>query len=71
MVDDMDKTKVNFFCPSATVKIIDEMAAADHRDRTSMLNTMVDFYLSHNNPNTKPVTNGAKRTATKKKAGAR
>ena len=71
MVDDMDKTKVNFFCPSATVKIIDEMAAADHRDRTSMLNKIVDFYLSLNNPHSEPRTNGARRTATKKKAGAR
>lgn len=46
----MDKTKVNFYCPTATVKIIDEMAKADHRDRTSLLNKMIDFYLTHNPP---------------------
>lgn len=66
----MTKTKINFFCPTATVKIIDEMAAADHRDRTSMLNKMIDFYLSLNKLETEP--NGAKRTiAMKKKAGSR
>jgi hypothetical protein len=66
----MTKQKVNFYCPTATVEIIDRMAAADHRDRTSMLNKIVDFYLSLNNPNIEP-TNGAKRTAAKRKAGAR
>lgn len=61
----MTKTKLNFYCPSATVKIIDAMAAADLRDRTSMLNKMVNFYISHN-----PEPNGAKPAATKK-AGTR
>jgi hypothetical protein len=42
----MTKTKINFYCPSATVKIIDSMAAADHRDRTSMLNKIVDDYIT-------------------------
>jgi hypothetical protein len=74
-MDSMSKTKLNFYCPTDTVEIIDRMAEADHRDRTSMLNKMIDFYLSHN-PNPEPATtNGAKRTATprtaKKKAGVR
>ena len=43
----MDKHKVNFLCPMETVKVIDDLAQADHRDRTSMLNRMIDFYLSH------------------------
>ena len=62
----MTKRKINFYCPSATVEIIDAMAEADHRDRTSMLNKIVDFYLSHH---TEPQpTNGTKPT---RKAGAR
>ena len=63
----MTKTKLNFYCPSATVKIIDRMAAADHRDRTSMLNKIVDDYI-----NAHPIlesSNGAKPTI--KKAGQR
>jgi hypothetical protein len=60
----MTKTKLNFYCPSATVKVLDEMAAADHRDRTSLLNKIIDFYLSHQ-------ANGTKPTAAKKKAGTR
>ncbi len=63
----MDKTKVNFYCPTATVKVIDEVAAADHRDRTSLLNKIIDFYFTHNPPN----GNGTKATAPRKKAGAR
>lgn len=61
----MDTFKVNFRCPVTTVEVIDKLAAADHRDRTSMLNKIVDFYLSHNGhkPNTTP--------APKKKAGTR
>jgi hypothetical protein len=64
----MDKQKINFYCPSATVEVIDEMAANDHRDRTSMLNKIVDDYIkAHYQP-----TNGTKpTTVTKKKAGAR
>jgi hypothetical protein len=44
----MSKHKVNFLCPMETVKVIDDLAEADHRDRTSMLNRIIDFYLSHN-----------------------
>jgi hypothetical protein len=64
----MDKQKINFYCPSATVEVIDEMAANDHRDRTSMLNKIVDDYIkAHPIP-----ANGTKpTTVTKKKAGAR
>jgi hypothetical protein len=57
MVDAMTKTKLNFYCPSATVKIIDRMAKDDHRDRTSMLNKMVEDYIAaHTTPSngTKP-----------------
>jgi len=43
----MAKHKVNFLCPLETVKVIDDLAAADKRDRTSMLNRMIDFYLTH------------------------
>lgn len=72
----MTKTKVNFYCLSSTVKVIDGIAKADHRDRTSMLNKMIDFYLSHHDSNANPPenlqqTNGTKAVTTKKKAGAR
>ena len=43
----MSKHKVNFLCPIETVKVIDALAEADQRDRTFMLNRMIDFYLSH------------------------
>jgi hypothetical protein len=46
----MTKTKINFYCPSATVKIIDKMAKDDHRDRTSMLNKIVDDYITAQHP---------------------
>lgn len=58
----MDSIKVNFNCPVATVRIIDEMAKADHRDRTSMLNKIVDFYLSRH---AKTTSNGTKRPTQK------
>jgi hypothetical protein len=63
----MTKTKINFYCPSATVKVLDDMAAADHRDRTSMLNKIVDDYIIAHYQQT-PANNGTKPT---KKAGAR
>jgi hypothetical protein len=75
-LDSMDKIKVNFNCPVPTVAIIDEMAKNDHRDRTSMLNIMIDYYLFHSPGRGRDITetaeasNGIKRT-TKKKAGAR
>jgi hypothetical protein len=58
----MDKTKINFNCPTATLQVIDKMALEDHRDRTSMLNKIIDFYLTqHGNGTAKQ----------KKKAGAK
>lgn len=63
----MTKTKLNFYCPSANVKIIDRMAALDHRDRTSMLNKIVTDYITAN-PIPEP-SNGTKPTT--KKAGQR
>jgi hypothetical protein len=62
----MTKQKINFYCPSATVKVLDDMAAADHRDRTSMLNKIVDDYITTHTQ--QPTSNGTKPT---KKAGAR
>lgn len=47
------------------METIEKLAAADHRDRTSMLNKIVDFYLSHNGHKS-PIT-----PAPKKKAGTR
>ena len=58
----MEKTKLNFYCPTATVEVIDSEAKADHRDRTSLLNKMIDFYFIHHPPKTPP-TNGAKPAA--------
>jgi hypothetical protein len=58
----MTKQKLNFYCPSATVKVIDKMAADDHRDRTSMLNKMVDFYITAH----PSISNGSKPTKPKK-----
>jgi hypothetical protein len=63
----MSKQKINFNCPVLTVKTLDEMAAADHRDRTSMILKAIDFYIVSHPPTT---PNGAKPN-TKKKAGAR
>jgi hypothetical protein len=62
----MTKAKVvavNFRCPARMLKDVDELAANDHRDRTSMLQKMIAFYFDNN-----PPTNGAKPSA-KKKAG--
>jgi hypothetical protein len=66
----MTKTKVNFYCPTATVKTIDSMAALDHRDRTSMLNKIVDDYITtHPLPASILTSNGSKPKT--KKAGQR
>jgi hypothetical protein len=63
----MTKIKLNFYCPEDMANTIDKMAEADHRDRTSMLNKMLAFYISEH-----PPANGAKPTpAKKKKAGTR
>ena len=61
----MDAIKVSFRCPKTTVETIEKLAAADHRDRTSMLNKIVDFYLSHNGHKSPTIP------APKKKAGTR
>lgn len=66
----MSKTKVNFYCPTSTVELIDEMADKDHRDRTSMLNKMIDFYFQFNG-HPALVDPVWPKPTTKKKAGAR
>jgi polyribonucleotide nucleotidyltransferase len=74
MVDAMTKTKLNFYCPSATVKIIDRMAKDDHRDRTSMLNKMVEDYITtHTTPSngTKPKQPGDGATAERMRKASR
>lgn len=63
----MDKMKLNFYCPTSTVKVLDELAAADHRDRTSMLNKIIDFYLQRNGH----AIHALHPKTTTKKAGAR
>ena len=57
---------MNYYMPTATVNEIDKRAAADHRDRTSMLNKIVSEWLA-DHPATQP-TNGTKPT---QKAGVR
>jgi len=66
----MSKHKVNFWCPMDTVKVIDELAEADQRDRTSMLNRIIDFYLSHDD-NQAFISQVRANGKTKKKAGSR
>jgi hypothetical protein len=63
-----NKTRVNFLCPSATVQRIEEMAEADHRDKSSMMNKIVDFYLQHHSAG--GIFIEAK-TPARKKAGSR
>jgi predicted transcriptional regulator len=63
----MTTKPVNFRCPIETVKVIDEMAEADHRDRSSMLNFIVSQFIVEHPERT---TNGKKPTP-KKKAGTR
>jgi hypothetical protein len=62
IVECMSTQKVNFNCPTPTVKVLDEMAAADHRDRTSLILKALDFYITSHQTTT---TNG-KKSATKK-----
>ena len=59
----MENIQVNFRLPADRLKVIDEEAAADHRDRTSMLHKIIAYYYDHN-----PPQNG---TTKKKKAGSR
>ena len=66
----MSKHKVNFLCPLETVKVIDDLAEADHRDRTSMLNRIIDFYLRHDD-NQAFITQVKVNGKAKKKAGSR
>jgi hypothetical protein len=67
------KTRLNFLCPTATVKRIIEMAEADHRDKSSMLNKIVDFYLQHHTPNGQPllIMGETKPTTHRTKVGSR
>ena len=58
----MDAIKVNFRVSTDTVDVVDALAKADHRDRTSMLNRILDFYLNH--PDNKAVIAQAKANAT-------
>lgn len=70
--DKPDKTRINFLCPTKTVERIEEMAEADHRDKSSMMNKIVDFYMQHHSPNGKPtVFLGEMKPHSKKKAGSR
>jgi hypothetical protein len=61
-LDCMSTQKVNFNCPVPMVKKLDEMAAADHRDRTSMILKAIDYFIN-NHP---PTTPNGKKAATKK-----
>jgi predicted transcriptional regulator len=64
----MDTTKLTFRCPVNNVARLDEIAEADHRDRSSMLNKIVATYISQH----KPDNNGDRPTAApRKKAGTR
>lgn len=65
------KQRINFLCPIATVKRIEAMAAADHRDKSSMMNKIVDFYLQNHAPNGQHIIIEAKTTNSRKKAGTR
>jgi predicted transcriptional regulator len=61
----MVTTQLTFRCPTRTAEALDEMAEAEHRDRSSMLNYIVAQYISqHHQPTTKPNNN-------RKKAGVR
>jgi len=53
-----------------TVKVIDDLAEADHRDRTSMLNRIIDFYLRHDD-NQAFISQVKVNGKAKKKAGSR
>lgn len=50
--------------------MIDDLAEADHRDRTSMLNRIIDFYLSHDD-NQAFISQVRANGKAKKKAGSR
>jgi hypothetical protein len=50
----MEKITINFRCPAEVVATIDAEAAADHRDRTSLLNKIIAFYYKHNPPKGAP-----------------
>ena len=59
----MASVKINFRCPEHLARAIDEEAAADHRDRTSLLTKIIASYYENKN--------GKKPTTPRKKAGAR
>lgn len=69
-----EKTRVNFLCPTAMMRRVEALAEADHRDKSSMLNKIVDFYLQHHTPNgqtTATMIEAKPHTQHRKKAGAR
>jgi hypothetical protein len=68
------KGRINFVCPAATVQLLEEMAEADHRTKSSLMNKIVDFYLQHHAPNGQPkaiMIEAKPTTHSQKKAGAR
>jgi len=67
----MNKTRINFLCPTPTVRILDAMAEADHRDRSSMLNKIIDYYLKDSANGHAHAVGEAKAVTAKKKAGTR
>lgn len=62
----MDNVKINFRLPADKLKMIDDDALADHRDRTSMLHKIIAYYYDQN-----PPQNGGTKNPMKKKAGSR
>jgi Ribbon-helix-helix protein, copG family len=46
----MDDARINFRLPAETLKAIDEEAAADHRDRTSMMHKIIAYWFENNPP---------------------
>ena len=58
----MDKSKVNFNISTATLKVVDQLAADDHRDRTSMINKIIDTYLTQHTDYKTYLTQPSKKT---------
>jgi hypothetical protein len=57
----METINISFRCPAHLIKEVDEEAARDHRDRTSMLVKIIAVHLENNGDKPTP----------KKKAGPR
>jgi len=62
----MANVKVTIRLPADRLKVIDEEAEADHRDRTSMLHKIIAYYFENH-----PPRNGKNPPPPRKKAGAR